>query len=230
MSDNKLPVYYDCGICGHFHPIAWNGDCRDDANRFTHDDLETKHGGSVDEAWLLVEPCQHCGDVGPDIDGDCGCREKHPQYEGERKPGMIESLSEIADGSDLGEFTAAYMETALWSSNDESDPETGGDPMDDNYGPEDFAPEAVEKMRADCKAFWEAHGHLIHEETCLKYGPDFGPIGHAGHDFWLTRNGHGAGFWDGDWHESVEDKLTKAAKAFGECNLLVGDDGLIYIM
>jgi len=33
----------------------------------------------------------------------------------------------------------------------------------------------------------------------------------AGHDFWLTRNGHGAGFWDGDWPETG-DALTEASK------------------
>jgi hypothetical protein len=50
----------------------------------------------------------------------------------------------------------------------------------------------------------------------------------AGHDFWLTRNGHGAGFWDGDLSEDVGNALTEAAKKFGECHLYVGDDGQIY--
>jgi hypothetical protein len=25
---------YECGICGCFHPWNWDGDCRDDRNRF----------------------------------------------------------------------------------------------------------------------------------------------------------------------------------------------------
>jgi hypothetical protein len=25
---------YECGICNCLHPWDWNGDCRDDANRF----------------------------------------------------------------------------------------------------------------------------------------------------------------------------------------------------
>jgi hypothetical protein len=37
----------------------------------------------------------------------------------------------------------------------------------------------------------------------------------AGHDFWLTRNGHGAGFWDGDWPEHG-DMFTKIAQGYGE--------------
>jgi len=44
----------------------------------------------------------------------------------------------------------------------------------------------------------------------------------------LTRCGHGCGFWDGDWADEVEGTLTEAAKRFGEVNLYVGDDGLIY--
>lgn len=40
----KLPRYYECGICGHNHPWDWDGDCRDDVNRFTDQDLDDKHG------------------------------------------------------------------------------------------------------------------------------------------------------------------------------------------
>ena len=129
---------------------------------------------------------------------------------------------------DLDEFTLAYIETALWSSNDESDPETGGEPMDRNYSADDLAPAALARMTFDCKAFKAANGHWFTDEHCLKHGPDFGIDGRAGHDFWLTRNGHGAGFWDGDWSEEAGEALTKAADTFGEFNLYVGDDNLIY--
>jgi hypothetical protein len=50
----------------------------------------------------------------------------------------------------------------------------------------------------------------------------------GGHDFWLTRNGHGAGFWDGDWPKEAGDRLTKACEEFGEFDLYIGDDGMIY--
>ena len=50
----------------------------------------------------------------------------------------------------------------------------------------------------------------------------------AGHDFWLTRNHHGAGFWDGDWPEDVDEKLTEASHSWGEMDLYVGDDGRVY--
>ena len=56
------------------------------------------------------------------------------------------------------------------------------------------------------------------------------PDGSAGHDFLLTRNGHGAGFWDGDWSDvnGAADKLTMAAQSFECFGLYLGDDGMIY--
>jgi len=52
----------------------------------------------------------------------------------------------------------------------------------------------------------------------------------AGHDLWLTRNGHGAGFWDRDLGEAG-DKLTELSKEMGELTLLQGDgDGKLYFM
>lgn len=44
-----------------------------------------------------------------------------------------------------------------------------------------------------------------------------------GHDFALTRNHHGAGFWDRGYGD-VGDRLTEAAQAYGEHSVLT-DDG-----
>lgn len=117
----------------------------------------------------------------------------------------------------LDEFLSSYVEAALWSSTDESDPETGGDPMDDNYGADDLAPETLSEMRGDALDFMQENMEDIWED-----------ISQAGHDFWLTRAGHGAGFWDGDWPEEAGKRLTEASKAFGEYRLYIGDDGNIY--
>lgn len=38
------PTYYECGICGSYHPADWNGDCREDAARFAPDELDAAHG------------------------------------------------------------------------------------------------------------------------------------------------------------------------------------------
>lgn len=106
------------------------------------------------------------------------------------------------------------------------------EPMDRHYSEADLSPEALSKMLADCARFESEQGEVIRaaiETGEVVCGPDFGALGRAGHDFWLTRNGHGCGFWDGDWPEPMADQLTKAAKAFGECDLYAGDDGKLYL-
>jgi hypothetical protein len=47
-----------------------------------------------------------------------------------------------------------------------------------------------------------------------------------GHDLWLTRNGHGVGFWDRDLGD-LGDLLTDLADLMGEFDLSVGDYGTI---
>ena len=125
--------------------------------------------------------------------------------------------SRITDPSKLDAFTLAYVRCALWSSNDWSR-DDGGDPLDDNYSAEDIAPETLFRMAADCAEFRRANAADLEDGT-----PDAG-----GHDFWLTRNGHGCGFWDGDWPEASGERLTAAAKRFGTFCLYVGDDGRVY--
>lgn len=122
----------------------------------------------------------------------------------------------------MPDFFEGYVTAALWSSTDDD-----GNPLDDRYSPEDIAPETLERMRADCQRFYDAH------QADITAGPARTPLTcseaeYAGHDFWLTRNGHGAGFWDGDWPEDVGERLTAACKAYPQTDLYIGDDGLIY--
>lgn len=134
------------------------------------------------------------------------------------------------DPFDLGAFEQAYIKAALFSSNDQSDPETGGSPMDENYGPEHLTQETLAAFVSDCKKFQDSreYKHAIKAEACKYTGCP--PEEYAGHDFWLTRNGHGAGFWDGDWEEPHDSRLTDLSKTFGEIDLYVGDDGFIHCM
>ena len=125
----------------------------------------------------------------------------------------------------IGEFLLAYVEAALWSSNDNAD-ESGGEPLDKNYGPDDIAPDTVEAMQADCEDFLQRYGHLLTDDD----SPQIQKHGRwevAGHDYWLTRQGHGSGFWDGGWPRHG-DELSEAAKSYGEVYLIVGDDGKIH--
>jgi len=124
----------------------------------------------------------------------------------------------------LDEFTTAYIEAAFWSTLDEN-PHGGGEPLDKNYDPSDLEPATLKRMVEDCKAFQNDNWDDIAEGDDRH---DYSSVALAGHDFWLTRNGHGAGFWDGDWEEEAGERLTTASKAFGEYDLLVGTNGTVY--
>lgn len=128
-------------------------------------------------------------------------------------------------------FFRSYVGTALGSTYDESN-DCGGEPLDRNHDISDIATEALESMLQDCAAFYDANSESIHCEDAPLSNED-GSIAAreadmAGHDFWLTRCGHGAGFWDGDWPEPHATKLDQAARAAGNVDLYVGDDGMIY--
>ena len=109
-------------------------------------------------------------------------------------------------------FFTAYVRAALWSSTDDA-----GEPLDKNHNPSNIAPETLGKMKEDCLKFQRLNA--------------MGLVGlddeEAGNDFWLTRNGHGAGFWDGDYPEDVGERLTRSAESFGTFDMYIGDDGLI---
>ena len=123
----------------------------------------------------------------------------------------------------VSDFTNAYIVAALWSSTD-----FDGEPLDRDHDESDIAAETLQAMRNDCAAFYDANWDSITCEDGL-IGPDGSTQDEmAGHDFWLTRCGHGAGFWDGDWPEPHATKLDNASKQFGNVDLYIGDDGKIY--
>lgn len=132
----------------------------------------------------------------------------------------------------MDEFTKAYVISALWLGVEykHGDPRSDSDRASD-FEPDDIEPETLKEMISDCADFLKANRATIDAAIAtgeVVYGPDFGPMGRAGHDFWLTRNGHGAGFWDGDWPEPMADTLSEAARECGEYSLMMGDAGGIY--
>jgi hypothetical protein len=120
----------------------------------------------------------------------------------------------------MDNFTKAYIEAALWSTTDDGDC-----PLDAHYTVDDMSPETLAKMQEDCYRF-----QLKNQADLSRYtDPRWSPEELGGHDLWLTRNHHGAGFWDRDsLPESVKERLTDAAHACGTFDLYVGDDGMIH--
>jgi hypothetical protein len=122
----------------------------------------------------------------------------------------------------LDDFTSAYLEAALWSSTDDDD-----EPLDRDYGIEDFAPEAIKQAVKDAATFQADNADDLDEAAEFGTRGEWSTDEQHGHDFWLTRNRHGAGFWDRGYGV-VGKRLTKAAQAYSEVNIEVGDDGLLY--
>jgi hypothetical protein len=101
---------------------------------------------------------------------------------------------------ELIQFTDAYFQALYFT-------ETG----DSEQPPADaeLYPEEIERHKADCASFFYRFRAFIEAE------PEAPGFEQAGHDFWLTRQGHGAGFWDGDW-TTYGHILTDGAESYGE--------------
>ena len=112
-----------------------------------------------------------------------------------------------------------YIIAALWSSPDSAD-ESGGEPLDANYSADDIDPDTLATMRGECDQFIAAYWAPITE---TKQSPE-----QCGHDFWLTRNHPGVGFWDRGYPKALGDPLTTAAHLEGSRDLEIGDDGRIH--
>lgn len=129
--------------------------------------------------------------------------------------------------SDFPAFLQGYLTAALWSSTI-SDPEDAktekdGDPFDRHFSTDDFDPEALEDLTTHARSFWLRMWFYIDAE---KESPHGRTPESAGHDFWLTQNRHGAGFWDGDW-PTYGDQFTKLAHCYPELSLYVTEDGMV---
>lgn len=107
----------------------------------------------------------------------------------------------------LNNFILSYLCTALWSEGE--------------TGTADFTKKAKIKAKHDCQVFIDkVYAEFTKDEAVaiLEYcGSDVTCL--AAHDFYLTRNGHGSGFWDKEiYNELAEkgcDRLTKLANECG---------------
>jgi hypothetical protein len=117
------------------------------------------------------------------------------------------------------EFFNAYVEALVWQTSDDDISS-----RHDSVTESDFGPDAWAEMRQDCQAFYDDN-----RATWLIGWTDE----QAGIDFALTRNHHGAGFWDryyasGPQHDAGK-VLSGAAHVYGSQDVYLGDDGLLYV-
>jgi len=108
-----------------------------------------------------------------------------------------------------------YIRCALWTCDGPD-----GTPLDTNAAPSDLIAETYTILRRDFEAFF---AKVVAAD--LDWTREF-TASEMGHNFWLTRNRHGDGFWsDGT---ELGARLTEIAHTFPEVTLYVGDNGLIF--
>lgn len=132
----------------------------------------------------------------------------------------------------VDEFFDGYLSALLWTGTTAhvDDPM----PLDEaGYTVDDFSADAIEAVRNECTDFFEANRLLL--ERCQGVGGYGGDRGAqwsvwelAGHDFLLTRQGHGAGFWDRGLGDLGE-QLSTAARAYGGTFVWEAGDGSLEV-
>ena len=120
--------------------------------------------------------------------------------------------------NDLDRFTQGYIRTAFWTLIDDQ-----GNPLEAEFA--SLSPETLAQMIEDCTSFNQIADVWL-DKAYLRGDMSY-DMERAGTDFWLTRNRHGAGYWDRGLG-AAGDTLTEFAHSFGGCDLYRGDDGLIY--
>lgn len=136
---------------------------------------------------------------------------------GEREHGWVKY--DVED-ENLTAFLDAYRVATLWA-NAYLEPESPDDEPE-QLGIENYQDDAVmaQVPTDDAEDFYLANRARL-EATG-------GTWDQHGHDFALTRNHHGAGFWDRGYPQELGERLTQAAQAYGEVHHDLAKDGTLY--
>lgn len=117
----------------------------------------------------------------------------------------------IPDG-DVREAIAGYQECAIWTTTDDD-----GEPVDHC----DLSDDAAAELGDDVVRFL-ATVSVTDLQAAYERDPTT-TWSQFGHDFWLTRNGHGAGFWDRGLGEMGQ-RITELAKVEGSRETYVNEE------
>ncbi len=138
----------------------------------------------------------------------------------ERGRGMKVEITDILP--EFERMVEGYVTCALWASLDDD-----GESLDSYLDATDISEAARAIMRAECADFVE-YLHNADDDRLADYLAQC-TESDLGHDFWLTRNRHGAGFWNRGLPGDLGKRLTDDAHSFGSSDLYVGDDGQIHV-
>lgn len=112
---------------------------------------------------------------------------------------------------DLVEVLKGYLTGAIWTEGETTD----------KFTIDDLSEDSQIQAYIDIKEFIKNAGEDAVSEAVEEHG-----LSHLGMDIWLTRNSHGAGFFDHSYEH--EDELMKAAHDLKGVELYVGDDNELH--
>jgi len=117
-----------------------------------------------------------------------------------------------------------YLDCALWCGI--IAPE-GIEPGDD-YTTRDIDPKSNREAIRECLDFFQANETDLFAVDVRSTSDGSRPFEILGHDFYLSRNGHGTGFWDRGYGD-IGDKLHRAAAVYGSASLMLCEDTLQWV-
>lgn len=129
--------------------------------------------------------------------------------------------SDRITGGDLAEMYLGYYGAMEFT--DRSEPDDGQATWD----AAEPSRELMARLVAECTAF----AHDAYPWLAPALETDSVTWSQVGHDFHLSRNGHGAGFFDRPGmygQQDVCDLLQRLAESYGPRDSYVGDDGRVY--
>lgn len=122
--------------------------------------------------------------------------------------------------SDVTELVDQMIYTLLWSECDD-----GCEPLEHMYCEHDVLPESRYYLTEVAESLLDSENEYAYD--IAEYVEHKG-IEQLAHDFILTANGHGAGFWDRGLGELGE-RLTAMAKGYGSFSAQVRANGSVDI-
>ena len=146
--------------------------------------------------------------------------------------------------NDINQILKGYIDAAIWTEEErltddykseygyEEDNDNEDDELErlikvsanlnkkpfESFTKEDIEPNSLIKAYTDIKKFLDLAGDSVIEAI------EENGLEQLGHDIWLTRNGHGAGFFDRSYGDDNEKRLTQAAKALKEVTIYINDN------
>jgi len=129
------------------------------------------------------------------------------------------NMSNILTLEELAEVVESYLEAAGWLvSSHAGKPEYDDVGYDGDHREGPFSDGAYNHGIESVEEFVT----IVGEDDIRTYLATEGTA-QLGHDLWLTRNGHGTGFWDRGLGD-LGDRLSNAARTLGEADSWVHDD------